>query len=116
MKTILHLALLVVLAPAASFAAGSESEYSGHLVDSSCYTSLWSNTDSSTTADRDMDLSVKLCAPRPWTKSFGVAQQDWTLVRFGAAGNEKAVALLNGQVEKSTYRVTIMGEANNDVL
>ncbi len=116
MKTIVHLALLVVLASAASFAAGSESEYSGYLVDSSCYTSLWNNTDSSTTADRDLDLSAKLCAPHPWTKSFGVTQQDWILVRFGAAGNEKAAALLNGRVVESTYAVSIMGKAQNAVL
>jgi opacity protein-like surface antigen len=116
MKTIVCLALLVLLASAASFAAGSESEYSGYLVDSNCYTSLWNNTASSTTADRDMDLNVKLCVPHPWTKSFGVTQQDWTLVRFGATANEKAAALLNNRVEQRAYVVSIMGNTQNDVL
>jgi hypothetical protein len=116
MKIIVHLVLLVVLASAASVAAGNESEHSGYLVDSSCYRSLSNNTDSSTTADRDMDLNVRLCAPNPWTKSFGITQQDWTLVRFGAEGNEKAAALLNGRVVQSTYVVSIIGETQNDVL
>jgi hypothetical protein len=116
MKTIVHLVLLVLLASAASFASGSESEYSGYLVDSSCYTSLWNNTASSTTADRDMDLIVKLCVPSPSTKSFGVTQQDWTLVRFGTAGNEKAAALLNNRVQRRAYVVSIMGEKHKNVL
>jgi hypothetical protein len=113
MKLAIPLAGLIFLVSTASFAAKG---WSGYLVDSNCYESVFTNTKGSTTVNRDMDGNTKLCAPSAKTKSFGVVELDWKIVKFDAAGNAKAVEFVQGTDLRDMYRVSIAGEMNGEIL
>jgi hypothetical protein len=107
MKPTIHIAVLVLLTSIASLAAGS---WSGPLVDSKCYETANSNGKFVTSVDRDMELTIRLCAPNAKTESFGVVLKDWQISELDANGNAKASELIRTAGKQKMYMVTITGE------
>jgi hypothetical protein len=108
---------LTCLAAALSFAAGN---WSGYLVNSSCYAVEASNvnpTDTMTYVDRDRDLDVRLCAPNAKTKSFAVVQSDGEWFKLNSAGNTKATELVRstGKI-KEHLPVAVTGQMNKNTV
>jgi hypothetical protein len=108
---------LACLVAAPSFAGGN---WSGYLVNSSCYADEESNvnpTDTLTYVDRDKDLEIRLCAPNAKTKSFALVQSDGTWFKLDAAGNTKATELVQktGKI-KNHFLVVVAGEMTKNTL
>lgn len=110
--------LLAALGFFGALAAFSDVNQFGYLVNSDCYESVSGNADprSTSTVDRDMDWSIKYCAPNAKTKSFGLVQQGWHMFKLDPAGNAKAAEFIQKAGKKKIYLVTITGEKENNVL
>jgi len=113
MKLAMHLAVLVFIAATASFAAGS---WSGYMVDSKCYESLYRNTASTSTVDRDMAWIIRRCPPNARTKSFGVVLTNWQIFKCDPIGNTKAAEILHSIAKQSVYQVTVAGDMDKTIL
>ena len=113
MKLAMPLAGLIFLVSAASFAAKS---WSGYLVDSSCYESLFNNAKGSSTVNRNMLRDTKRCTPSAKTKSFGVVAQDWKIFKFDPAGNGKALEFIHSTPKQDVYRVSVAGDIDSNIL
>jgi hypothetical protein len=76
-------------------AVGFAGNWSGYLVDSSCYAARQSNysADASTT-DRDMNMDIRYCSPTADTKKFAVVLHDWRRMKLDPAGNVRAAQLV----------------------
>jgi hypothetical protein len=107
MKRGIQLAAFVFITCTLGFAAGS---WSGYLVDYECYQGYMRHGQSTTTANRDMNLIVKLCVPTEKTKSFGIVPNDWKIVNFDPDGNAKAADFFKSNARLKSYWVTITGE------
>jgi hypothetical protein len=90
---------------------GFAGTWSGFLVDSRCYTSMWNNTGPDVpNVARDMDSLLQQCAARPETTRFAIVQNDWRPLRLDAAGNERAAAIVRHVWKRSAlYCVTVAG-------
>ena len=114
MKRMMPLLIFVFLVSATCLAGDSTS---GYLVDSNCYqTTQRHHGGSTSTAERDMKLAIKHCAPTPQTKSFGVVGKDWSIVNLDSEGNTKAAELLRKTAKQSMYRVTVAGDKDQNAL
>lgn len=114
MKRLIQLVMFVFLASATIVLAAESS--SGYLVNSDCYEAAHRNGASAATVSRDMKSAIKRCVPNPQTKSFGVVESDWEILNFDSVGNAKAADLLRTAKKQSMYRVTVIGDKNQNVL
>jgi hypothetical protein len=116
MKLGLQLAAFVLLTSTASFGAET---WRGYLIDSKCYEIEEQNVPAWYTlgsAGRDKDLEIKMCAPTPKTKSFGVVLRNWELLRFDPGGNAKASEFIRNSGNKQVYLVEVTGEMEKKAL
>jgi hypothetical protein len=90
---------------------GFAGTWSGVLVDSRCYTSMWNNTGPDVpSVARDMNSLLVQCAARPDTRRFAIVQYDWRPLRLDAAGNERAAAIIRPiWKRRALYCVTVAG-------
>ena len=110
--TLLFLASLVP-ASAPCFAES----WSGHLVDSNCYTNEENNTNKDpSTTDRDMSMELRACTPTAKTKDFAVVLQNWTSLKLDPAGNANAAGLVRSSGKKPVLDVTVTGDRNGDTI
>jgi hypothetical protein len=103
-----RLTALLCLLSALSFAES----WSGALVDSKCYATEERNvnpTDTLTNVDRDGNLELRYCSPKPKTKSFAVVQADGTILSLDSAGNAKAAELVRTTGKRSLFFVALTG-------
>jgi hypothetical protein len=110
--------LLAALASLTSTAAFSDGSWFGYLVNSDCYESASGNVSpwSTATVDRDMDWSIKYCAPDAKTKSFGLVRQDWQMFKLDPAGNTKAAEFIQKTGKRKRHLITITGETEKKIL
>jgi hypothetical protein len=109
----LTLALLLLLAPASTLAAdGHKVTLQGTLVDIACATERSSDLDS---------LRIKhtrkcLLMPECQKSGYGVLTPNNQVLRFDAAGNERAHALITGTDREKELHVKVSGRQTGDML
>ena len=110
----MRLATLLICLSSLGFAG----TWSGFLVDSRCYTSMWNNAGPDVpSVARDMDSLLRQCAARPDTKRFAIVQNDWRPLRLDAAGNERAAAVVRPVWNRSAlYCVTVAGVRKRNMI
>lgn len=104
----MRLAILLFLLPL----AGLAENWSGALVDSKCWINEEHNVnprDTTHYVDRDRNLEIRFCAPRPKTKSFIVVPLDGVGLALDSAGNAKAADLVRTAGKQPIYRVAVTG-------
>jgi len=102
-----------------SSALGFAEIWSGALVDSKCYAAEERNvnpTDTLTNVDRDGNLEIRYCSPRPKTKSFAVVQADGTTLSLDSVGNAKAAELVRITGKRSLFFVAVTGNRSRDTI
>jgi hypothetical protein len=111
----IRLTALFCLLSAFSFAES----WSGALVDSKCYAAEERNvnpTDTLTNVDRDGNLEIRYCSPKPKTKSFAVVQADGTILSLDSAGNAKAAELVRTAGKRSLFFVALTGDRSSGTI
>ena len=109
MGSALRLAIVVCFASPAAFPA----TWSGVLVDSKCYAAEERNVDphdTLTNVDRDKYQEFWYCSPNKKTRSFGVVQDDGTMVRLDPAANAKVEEVVRQAGKQTPFAVTVTGE------
>lgn len=116
MKIAVQLSALLCAASSAAF-AGS---WSGALVNASCYRSELENVggagQSMTYSGRDMQYSLRYCAPNAKTKTFAVVANDWNPIFLDAAGNARASELARQAGKQCPIEVTVTGQMDKDTV
>lgn len=107
----MRVAVLFFLASTLGYAG----TWSGLLVQSNCYTREQENTNKyASTADRDMGMEARLCAPTPDTKSFAIVLPDWSSIQLNSAGDAQAAQLVHTAGKRALFQVTVDGTWNGD--
>ncbi|MBV8729081.1 MAG: hypothetical protein JO336_04660 [Acidobacteriia bacterium] len=115
MPGLLRLAPILVLFCSAGFA----DSWSGALVNSHCYNSLERNHNPHDTlgyVDRDRYSEIQYCSPNTKTKSFELVTDDGQALKFDAAGNAQAAALVQKTGKQALWKVNVTGEPAKNVL
>lgn len=115
MKSAMQLSALLCAAATAAI-AGS---WSGALVDANCYRNELDNVgpgQSVTYSGRDMQYSVQYCSPNVKTKTFGVVEDNWNLLRLDPAGNAKAAELVRQTGKQRLLEVKVTGEIDKNTV
>jgi len=106
-------ALLLLLAPASTLAAsGHRVTLRGTLVDIACATERASDLDSLRVKHTRKCLQMPECVK----SGFGVLTPDNQVLRFDAAGNERAQALITGTQREKELQVKVSGRLSGDTL
>jgi len=93
--------------------------WSGSLVDAKCYEAMERNvnpTDTMTAVDRDQNMQIRYCAPKPKTRLFAMVPQEGPSLRLDSAGNAEATQLVHQSGKKSRILVTVTGEQTNNTV
>ena len=115
MKPRLWTALFLAFASVPGFA----DTWSGALVDSKCFEAEERNISPTSTlgyVNRDKDLEIRLCYPKPKTKDFAVVDFDGMLHKLDPAGNAKAAELARTSGRRPRIPVTVIGEMSGKVV
>lgn len=91
--------------------------WSGALVDAGCYRNELDNVSpdqSLTYSGRDMEYSVRYCAPNAKTRKFAVVEDDWNVLRLDAAGNAKAADLVRQAGRRRPIEVRLIGQIDRN--
>jgi hypothetical protein len=116
-KNVMALAMRLTGLVCLSSALSLAESWSGALVDSGCWESEKDNTRSTSVyVDRDGDRELRFCAPKAKTKSFAVVLSDGRSLKLDAAGNARAVALIQKTDKKNPVTVVVNGEASKNVI
>jgi hypothetical protein len=107
MALISRLAASVGLFTTLSFAG----TWSGALVNSKCFSSEARNTRATSVyVDRDTNSEIRACTPNSKTTSFAIVDQNGQSYRLDAAGNAKAVALVQTTGKQPILHVAATGQ------
>lgn len=95
--------------------------FSGYLVDGSCYAMRESNTNPLNADDavnRDRDLEIRLCYPNSKTRQFAFVDHDGTVFRLDSAGDDKSASFVRqmGKRKSKYLSVAIFGEVDKNIL
>jgi len=107
------LALFLLLAPAASLAAsGRKVTIKGTLVDMACAAERVNDLDSLRSKHTRKCLQMPACDK----SGFGVLTEDDRVLRFDAAGNDRARALIAGTQRDKQLLVKVSGRLDGETL
>lgn len=98
-------------------AVGFAGNWSGYLVDSSCYASRQNNVSAdSVSTNRDMNMDIRFCSPTADTKKFAVVMRNWRRLRLDPAGNAWASKLVQHAGRRSIIDVNVKGALNRNTI
>ena len=113
MELTMRLTTLFCLASTLCFAES----WSGALVRAKCYNSEERNVNLDSLGsyiDRDKNMEIRSCYPKPKTGSFAVVLENGLSFRLDPAGNAKAAELVRRIGKKSLFLVAVTGERNRN--
>lgn len=85
------------------------------MVNAKCYASEERNTNKyAGTADRDVSMEVRFCAPKAESKTFPIVLPDGESVKLDPAGNARAAELVRSAPKGSLLEVTVTGNRIKD--
>ena len=93
--------------------------WSGALVDAGCYRSELDNVgpgQSPTYSGRDMEYSVRYCAPNAKTRRFAVVEDNWNVLRLDAVGNAKAADVVRHSGKRRPIEEKVTGGVDRNTV